>query len=119
MGLDLRVYPNRNLVMMQSSIMPDGEFCEEFEHLIFHRDYELFSQIQGYNRSEPISKIVVPSLRLTTKYQCEDSYGNPLTFAHCEDFRKIILPADIAVKNKAIINYLVTLKNWLAVLYWC
>ena len=113
MGINLKVYPRETLLGITNN---DGDFNEELEHLYFERDYDIFRQISGFNLAG-IRNVI--ALNIPHAHKCHDWYDKPLKYADCKDFKEIILPQDISIKNKAIINFLAELKTWMVVLFWC
>lgn len=112
MGIDLKIYP------LEAANRIDL-WAQEYEHLMFHRDSDIFSQIGGY---ELVKVAIEPT---PIKYSCpdflvKDAYGEPLTWILASEFSKIKLPHDISQKNKAIFEFLKTLpKQCMIILYWC
>lgn len=123
MGLDLAVCPVKYADHL--------EWWLGFERLSFHRDYDLFEQIDSNGRQEPdepIEKVCNPQPLPEgvefewygdegVRKETQDPYGSDLTFVRAFEFHKV----DVSKShpwNKCIIDFLKSLPAQTPIVLW-
>lgn len=113
MGIDLKIHLTEKVDMIEF-------WSKDYEHLYFHRDYEIFEQIKGFANEGKIAVEPIKINQYKPDFSYKDAYDAPLTWVLANEFSKIVWPDMISQKNKAIFKFLTALpKDYMAILYWC
>ena len=123
MGVDLTLLPLKGA----RQIGDESVIC--IDCLNFDQDYEIFGQIEGFDRggTQTIKPIPIPPQLWVITYeeegikrQRDDKYGKELTFVFAKALKKLKVGDDASPKNKAIKAFVDALPNDTPIiLFWC